>query len=120
MKTFKMLSFSLFQNGKMVDFPIIDGLLINQENTHKTWVLEVYISNTYKDIFEALLASGEVFDAYAVISFPDNEPAQFSIVVDTIKEINGNVSVLMKGTIRSTLRKKKEDIWWIAKIDMYD
>lgn len=106
MKTFKMLKFSLLQNEKMIDFPLIDGLLINQENSHNTWVLEVYISNEYKDTFEAFLLSEEVFDAYAVISFPDNEPAQFSIVVDTIKDINENVSVLMKGTIRSKRKKR--------------
>jgi len=107
-KTFKMLSFSLIENGGKINVPIIDGLVINQENSFQTWVLELFLSNEYKPLFNQLLTSEEVFDADVTISFPDNEPAKFTLVVDVIKDINGQISVLLKGKIINPRRQKSK------------
>lgn len=104
MKTFKMLSFQLPEGDEWRQFPLEDGLLINQENSHNTWILETFLPMSERDVFEQLLERGDVFDARAVISFPDNDPVPFRLVVTTVKEINSHISVLMKGTL---VRKKK-------------
>ena len=108
-KTFKMLSFSLNEpNGKRA-LPIIDGLVINQENSFQTWILELFLSNEHRALFENLLSTGDVFEADVTISFPDNDPAKFTLVVDLIKDINDQISVLMKGKIMNPIRKPKAD-----------
>lgn len=107
MKTFKMLSFSLMTPEGNQNLPLQDGLVINQENSFQTWILELFLSNEYKPLFEKLLANGDVFDANVIISFPDNDPAKFTLVVDLIKDINDNISVLLKGKIVNSIRNSK-------------
>ena len=108
LKTFKMLSFDLFYNGEIKRFSLIDGVIINQENSHQMWILELFISEEYRDFFNDLIISGEVLDARAIISLPDNEPAPFSVVVHTITEVNGNISVLLKGRLKAQRKKYAE------------
>jgi hypothetical protein len=103
-----MLSFDLFYNGEIKRFPLIDGIIINQENSHQMWILELFISEEYRDFFNALIISGEVLDARAIISLPENEPAPFSVVVHTITEVNGNISVLLKGRLKAQRKKYAE------------
>lgn len=110
MKTFKMLSFQMPVGEDWRHFPLEDGLLINQENSHNTWILEAFLPTEERTAFEDLLASGEVFDARAVISFPDNDPAPFRLVVTKLQDIKGRVSVLMKGTLIRRKRTNPADI----------
>ena len=88
------------------NFSLSDGILINQENSHNTWILEAFIPATEREVFDALLQSGEVFNARVVISFPDNDPVPFRLITSTIKDINDHVSVLMKGSL---VRKKRQN-----------
>ena len=109
MKTFKMLSFDLLTStGSTQSIPLTDGIIINQENSHNSWILELYIADEHRGVFNPLLASHEVFEARAVISFPDNEPAPFSLVVNQIVEIGDYVSVLCKGTLKAQRRRYAE------------
>ncbi|MER1984362.1 MAG: YwpF family protein [Solibacillus sp.] len=108
MKTFKMMAFDIVTESNVTRFPIQDGILINQENSHQLWILELFLPKEYKAIFEEKLASGELFHARAVISIPDNEPAPFAVVVDTIKEIGDHISVLLKGRLRAQRKKYAE------------
>ena len=39
MKTFKMLSMGLVDEEEIINFPLEDGIIINQENSHRSWVL---------------------------------------------------------------------------------
>ena len=105
-----MLAFDLLSTGNIQQIPLTDGIIINQENSHNSWILELYIPNTYRDIFETLLAFNTVFDARAVISFPDNEPAAFSLVVSTIKDIGNHISVLLKGTLKAQRKRYAEQL----------
>lgn len=105
-----MLSFDLFYEGKTQNFPLIDGIIINQENSHKMWILELYISVQYRDFFNKLIVSGEVVDARAVISLPDNEPAPFSVVAHSITDVDGNISVLLKGRLMAQRKKYAEQL----------
>jgi hypothetical protein len=109
MKTFKMMSFDLLTtDGSTQSIPLTDGIIINQENSHNSWILELYIASHYRGVFDPLLASHDVFEARAVISFPDNEPAPFSLVVSKILEMGDYVSVLCKGTLKAQRKRYAE------------
>ena len=103
-----MLSFDLYYEEELKRFPLIDGIIINQENSHKMWILELYISEIYRDFFNELIVSGELLDARAIISLPDNEPAPFAVVAHSITEVNGNISVLLKGRLKAQRKKYAE------------
>ncbi len=105
-----MLSFDLFYEGEFKPFTLIDGIIINQENSHQTWILELYTSTEYRDFFQNLIIKGEMVDARAIISLPDNDPAPFSVIVHSITEIDGNISVLLKGRLRSQRKKYAEQL----------
>lgn len=100
MKSFKMLSIGVVENEEIVDYPLKDGICINQENSHRSWILEAYTDRKFKEIFEKHEKSQEPIDVRVVISYPENEPAAFNVVVYAVKEIGENISVLMKGTLK--------------------
>ena len=108
MKTFKMLSFDLMNEDGGLNIPIIDGIVINQENSRKSWILELFLSKEHKTIFESLKDSNEVFEVQVIISFPDNEPAPFKVLVSNIQEIGEKITVLLKGTIKARRSKYAE------------
>ncbi|MCP1143639.1 YwpF family protein [Lysinibacillus endophyticus] len=110
MKTFKMLSFDLINEGGKLNIPLIDGIIINQENSHKSWILEIFTSKEHKSTFEKYESSGDILDVHAIISFPENEPAPFKVIVYSIKEIGENISVLLKGTIKAQRNKYAEQL----------
>ncbi|MFJ3388261.1 MULTISPECIES: YwpF family protein [Lysinibacillus] len=110
MKTFKMLSFDLVTKDGMQPFPLVDGIIINQENSHQSWILELFMDRQYRSIFDELLANATVFNVRAVISFPDNEPAPFQVVVHTVQEIGEHISVLLKGTLKTKRSKYAEQL----------
>ena len=110
MKTFKMLSGDLITEDGLQNIPLVDGIVINQENRHQSWILELFISQSYHSIFNNLLEKKAVFDVRAVISFPENEPAPFHVAVDTIQIIGNHVSVLLKGTLKTKRTKYAEQL----------
>ncbi|MFJ7668473.1 YwpF family protein [Lysinibacillus sp. NPDC097195] len=126
MKTFKMLSFDLVTQDGMQAFPLVDGIIINQENSHQSWILELFIDRQYRPIFDELLANGTVVNVRAVISFPDNEPAPFQVVVHTVQEIGEHISVLLKGTLKIKRSKYAEQLLadllteGVAQVDLLD
>lgn len=109
MKTFKLLSFSLVENEE-VEYPLIDGIIINQENSRRSWVLEMLMEHQHKDVFNRLQEIGNVVDVNVVISYPGNEPAPFEVAVYGVKPIGEHISVLMKGTLKRARRKYAETL----------
>lgn len=109
MKTFKMLSFDLIKEDGVQNIPIVDGIVINQENSRKSWILELFLSKEHQSTFENLKDSNDVFEVHVIISFPDNEPAPFSVMVSDIREIGSEkITVLLKGTIKVRRSKYAE------------
>lgn len=108
MKTFKMLSFDLIKKEESLNLPIVDGIVINQENSRKSWILELFLPKKYQSIFEDLKAANSVFEVHVIISFPENEPAPFQVMVSNIRIIGEKVSVLLKGTIKTQRSKYSE------------
>ena len=110
MKTFKMLSFDLINEEGISNIPLTDGIVINQENSFKSWILELFISKEHQSIFEKFRQNEEVIEAHVIISFPENEPAPFKVIVSNIVEIGDNISVLLKGTIKTQRSKYAEQL----------
>lgn len=99
MKSFKMLSVGILHNDEVIDFPLIDGIIINQENSHRMWILEMFIDEKHKEFFESF-DDDELLEARVVISYPENEPAAFRVAVSAVKQIGDNISVLLKGRLK--------------------
>lgn len=111
MKTFKMLSFTIEHNdGSTNSLPLIDGIIINQENVNQTWILEIFLRDKYKEVFENLKKSQEEFDVQVIISFPENEPAPFTVKVKDILQLDDQVSILMTGKIQLLRQKYAEKL----------
>lgn len=110
MKTFKMISINIFDEGKYKNFPLIDGIIINQENSHRMWILEMYIEDKYKSFFEEKISDDTLLDAKVVISYPENEPAAFRVAINAVKQINDNISVLLKGRLKRARSEYAEQL----------
>lgn len=110
LKTFKMISVGILDDDKIVDFPLVDGIIINQENSHRLWVLELFIASEHAAYFDLLKESGELVEARVVISYPGNEPAGFRVTVDAVQQIGDNISVLMKGRLKRARSKYAEHL----------
>ena len=110
MKTFNMLSLGIEKDDQVTDYPVHDGLIINQENKDRSWILEMLVDIQHLDIFEKLKNSEETIDVQVVISYPGNEPAPFEVVVRKVKIIGDHASVLMKGTLKRARRKYAETL----------
>lgn len=110
LKTFKMLSMTAVLGDQNISIPLIDGIIINQENSHRSWTLEMYVDNTNSDLFEDHRVSGDLMEVKVVISYPENEPASFEVIVYEVKKIGDYVSVLFKGTLKRARRKYAEQL----------
>lgn len=110
MKTFKMLSLGVVKEDEVTDYPLIDGIIINQENSHRSWVLEMLMELDYKESFDRMMETGGIYDVKVVISYPGNEPATFEVAIYDVKVMGNQVSVLMKGTLKRARRKYAETL----------
>lgn len=110
MKTFKMLSVGVLHKKEVIDFPLDDGIIINQENSHHMWILEMFIDKKYKTFFEERMAEDEIIETKVVISYPENEPAGFQVAIHAVKEIGDSISVLMKGRLKRARTKYAEQL----------
>jgi hypothetical protein len=110
MKTFKMLSVGIVHEGHVQDVPLIDGIIINQENSHRMWILEMFLDKVHQPIFEKWMTDEELLEVKVVISYPENEPAAFLVAVKGVKLIGDNVSVLMKGRLKRARAQYAEQL----------
>lgn len=99
------MSMTVVQGDQTISIPLVDGIIINQENSHRSWILEMYVDKTDSTFFEQFKNSGELMEVKIVISYPENEPASFEVAVYAVKTIGDYVSVLFKGTLIRTRRK---------------
>lgn len=110
MKTFKMIAISIFYEGKFHEFSLDDGIIINQENSHRMWILEMFISGEHKDFFESKISEDQLFDVKVIISYPENEPAAFNVTIKKVKQIGDQISVLMQGRLKRVRSQYAEQL----------
>lgn len=110
MKTFKMISIAIIKDNEVSPISVQDGIVINQENNSRSWILEIFVEQTHEEFFNKLRLSNEVVNAKVVISYPENEPAHFELAVYSLKKIGEHISVLLKGTLKRARRKYAESL----------
>jgi len=110
MKTFKMISVNLIRENEEVPIAIEDGIVINQENSSRSWILELFIDQKFEDFFNELKSTNELFRAKVVISYPENEPAHFEVATYSVKRIGEHLSVLLRGTLKRARRQYAESL----------
>lgn len=105
-----MISINVLHEGQIHDFPLIDGIIINQENSHRMWILEMFIDEQYKQFFEERMKQEGLIEAKVVISYPENEPAAFQVAISAVKQIGDNISVLLKGRLKRARTQYAEQL----------
>jgi hypothetical protein len=111
LKTFKLMSFEVFQGTGFKRYFLEDGIIINQESSHKSWVLEIFCDADYADDFKDLINTDTILEVRAVISYPDNEPAAFRVLVQGLEYTSdGHISVLFKGTLKTQNRQQYAEL----------
>lgn len=97
---------TVVQGDQTISIPLVDGIIINQENSHRSWILEMYVDKTDSTFFEQFKNSGELMEVKVIISYPENEPASFEVAVNAVKTIGDYVSVLFTGTLKRVRRTR--------------
>ncbi|THE09784.1 hypothetical protein E1I69_21030 [Bacillus timonensis] len=103
MKTFRLVSLMVLhqdeQPSRIEEIPLMDGLIINQEDGENSWIVEAFIEKSYKPIFEKAKQANTKLNLQVTISKKSNDPASLLGEVKIIKEMDNSVSVLLEGNL---------------------
>lgn len=100
MKTFKLFSLEVVDNDTTVEVPLVDGLILNKEDEHSTWLLEAYTDLSLYDYFHKIFEEGREIIVEAVITQRNNAPAYFQTKISSLLKLENNISVLLEGRLR--------------------
>ena len=100
MKTFKLVSLRIETEDQIEEIDLNDGLIISQENSANTWVIEAYCARKHLNFFQTQLYEGNDIDAHVIITKPENNPATFKTRIISIKPLDQGISVLLQGVLR--------------------
>lgn len=100
LKSFRLCSLTVFiesndQHTTKHCIPLIDGLIINKENSDDHWLLEGLIQKDFFQFFNNLKINKEPMIVEAVITSKDNPPATFAARVRDIKYIKDQLQLLL-------------------------
>ena len=102
MKTFKLISLHVVEDDGLIHIKLLEGLVINQENDSRTWLLEAYVSSIYLDYFKNLSKKGSPFTLQIIISRRENDPAYFYIESLQINQLSEDkISLLFSGKVKN-------------------
>lgn len=103
MKTFKLVGLRLLRQSPdqiyHEEISLIDGLIINKEDEHSNWLIEIFVSKEYLDLFEQELANDHSLIVHATITKPSNDPATFKAKVRSITKLGDFLSILLDSQI---------------------
>ncbi|UUI01695.1 YwpF-like family protein [Oceanobacillus jeddahense] len=108
MKTFKLRKLVILDYDKGLEgteVHLIDGLIINREDDHDTWLIEGFINRSYWNYFKDKL--NEELMVQATITKDTNEPASFITKLTEMHEIGEQMNVMLMGKI---IDKQKKDV----------
>jgi hypothetical protein len=100
MKTFKLISLDVVENGNSIEVPLEDGLILNKEDEHSTWLIEAYTDLSKYEFFQKILEEDREIIVEAVISKKDNAPAYFQTKISSLQKFDRHISVLFQGQMR--------------------
>ncbi|CYF85164.1 YwpF protein [Staphylococcus aureus] len=106
MKTFKTVRFQIVnEHGRIIEYELEDGVIINKEESGTGWLLEIVISNEHYETFKEYQDSEQLLDIRVVITRPANDPALFESTVKSIKNFKTTMSIVFECHIY-TLRQQ--------------
>lgn len=100
MKSFKLFSLDVVDNDTSVEVPLVDGLILNKEDEHSTWLLEAYTDLSLYDYFKNISEQKRDIIVEAVITKKENAPAYFQTKICSLTKFDKHISVLFEGKIR--------------------
>jgi YwpF-like protein len=100
MKTFKLVALEVVDNGKSVEVPLTDGLIINKENERSSWLLEAYTDLSLYDFFKEIQDQEREVIVQVVITKRENDPAYFQTKITSLNKFESRMSVLFEGRLR--------------------
>jgi hypothetical protein len=100
MKTFRLVSLEVVENDELKKIALVDGLMINKEDEHSNWLIEVFTISSDLAYFEKNLKSHSEFNIRVVISSQENDPVYFQTKVRTINKLGTKVSIMLEGKIK--------------------
>ncbi|TFE04090.1 YwpF family protein [Jeotgalibacillus salarius] len=110
MKTFKLMKIQIIEDETIRNFNLHDGLIINKEDDHQTWILEAFLDGSEAEYFKSLQQSKHDIEVLAVISNEKNDPAGLYAAVHEVKEIGDRVSVLFTAHMRNQRNEYAEEL----------
>ena len=110
MKSFKLISLQIMTGTpQLIDVELVDGLIINKENSSSTWIVEALVEgNHYNELKNYLPDETEDVRIQVVITKKENDPAVFKTILKTKKLVDGHVSLLFVGTLQNTRNQYAE------------
>ncbi|MFT8323701.1 MAG: YwpF family protein [Bacillus sp. (in: firmicutes)] len=100
MKTFKLISIQVLIDDKIIPIELADGLIINKEDEHNHWLLDMYTNHTHINLFQRVQEEKKELLVHAVITKKENDPAPFEVEVRTIQIFDQMASILLEGTLK--------------------
>ncbi|MFC4321950.1 YwpF family protein [Litchfieldia salsa] len=106
MKTFKLVSLSILPDVPLermqVDVDLIDGLIINREDSRKRWIIEAFVDKKYADSFSTYMANNEELHLKVTITDRSNDPALVAAKVMSVNVFSEHISVLFDAKLERT------------------
>lgn len=102
MKTFKLVLMQVVKEDGLMDIALDDGLIINKEDEHNSWLMEAYIptSSHYSFFQEAYINKTDLL-IQVVITKKDNKPALFQAKATSVTKLKNHISVLLEGIMKN-------------------
>ncbi|ULT56840.1 YwpF-like family protein [Neobacillus drentensis] len=100
MKSFKLYSLDVVGDGNSMEIPLVDGLILNKEDEHSTWLLEAYTNLSLYDYFKKISEEDRDIILEAVITKKENAPAYFQTKICSLIRFEEHISVLFQGQMR--------------------
>lgn len=96
MKTFKAVRFQIVVDEQITEYELLDGIIINKENSGTGWLLEILISDIHYEQMKEYHDNQTLLDTRVVITRPSNDPALFDATIKYIEQLEDKISVVFE------------------------
>lgn len=103
MKTFKLKMLEIIDEDaeayEPIKIPLIDGLIINREDTENRWLIEAFTEKKYFDFFSRLKEKRKEIIVHVKITTELNEKATCITTIIGLNEIGERMNILFLGNM---------------------
>lgn len=100
MKSFKAAAFFLEKNGTPIRVPIQSGLVINKEDEHQSWLIELFLLPDSTKITDEIMTGSE-YPARVAITHEQNDPALFLVKPRSFFTLDSGISILLDARLQT-------------------